>query len=110
MVREINNEFITGLTPIHPPNRLGVMGDIAKVNCATCHQGVNKPLYGAQMLKAHPELSGPNALKDAMEIRGPGKPIAPQSQGPEPTPSPTSFLKGSASTGQLEGHAVARAN
>ena len=110
MVREVNNEFITGLTPIHPPNRLGVMGDIAKVNCATCHQGVNKPLYGAQMLKAHPELSGPNALKDAMEIKGPGKPVAPQSQGPEPMNSSTSFSKGSASLGQLEGRAVARAN
>ena len=110
MVREVNNEFITGLTPIHPPNRLGVMGDIAKVNCATCHQGVNKPLYGAQMLKAHPELSGPNALKDAMEIKGPGKPVAPQSQGPEPMTSSTSFSKGSASLGQLEGRAVARAN
>jgi photosynthetic reaction center cytochrome c subunit len=77
MVREINNEFITGLTPIHPANRLGVMGDIAKVNCATCHQGVNKPLYGAQMLKAHPELSGPNALKDAMEIKTAPSPVSP---------------------------------
>ena len=77
MVRELNNEFIVGLTSIQPPNRLGVMGDISKVNCATCHQGVNKPLYGAQMLKAHPELSGPNALKDAMEINAPPVPAAP---------------------------------
>jgi photosynthetic reaction center cytochrome c subunit len=77
MVRELNNEFIVGLTSIQPPNRLGVTGDISKVNCATCHQGVNKPLYGAQMLKAHPELSGPNALKDAMEINAPPVPAAP---------------------------------
>jgi mono/diheme cytochrome c family protein len=27
------------------------MGDVAKVNCATCHQGAYKPLYGASMLK-----------------------------------------------------------
>ena len=77
MVRELNNEFIVGLTSIQPPNRLGVTGDISKVNCATCHQGVNKPLYGAQMLKAHPELSGPNALKNAMEINAPPVPAAP---------------------------------
>ena len=32
------------------------MGDVAKVNCATCHQGAWKPLYGAQMAKGHPEL------------------------------------------------------
>ena len=58
MVREVNNEYIVGLAPIHPPNRIGPTGDIAKVNCATCHQGVNKPLYGAQMLQSHPELAG----------------------------------------------------
>ncbi|MFZ9315625.1 MAG: photosynthetic reaction center cytochrome c subunit family protein [Burkholderiaceae bacterium] len=32
------------------------------MNCATCHQGVGKPLYGQSMLKNHPELSGPNHL------------------------------------------------
>ncbi|MEY4000944.1 MAG: hypothetical protein RI968_62 [Pseudomonadota bacterium] len=58
MVREINNEYIVGLTPVHPPNRLGPTGDISKVNCATCHQGVNKPLGGKSMIKDHPELSG----------------------------------------------------
>ena len=26
-------------------------GDVAKVGCATCHQGLNKPMNGAQMLK-----------------------------------------------------------
>jgi photosynthetic reaction center cytochrome c subunit len=34
------------------------MGDVAKVNCATCHQGVFKPLYGASMAKDYPELQG----------------------------------------------------
>jgi photosynthetic reaction center cytochrome c subunit len=62
MVREVNNEFIVPLTPIQPANRLGPTGDIGKVNCATCHQGVGKPLYGQSMLKSHPELSGPNHL------------------------------------------------
>lgn len=39
-----------------PANRLGPGGDVAKVNCATCHQGAHKPLYGAEMAKHHPEL------------------------------------------------------
>lgn len=56
MVRAVNNDYIVPLTDQFPANRLGVRGDVAKVNCATCHQGVNKPLYGAAMAKDHPEL------------------------------------------------------
>jgi len=44
------------LTETFPANRKGVHGDVAKVNCSTCHQGVQKPLYGAEMAKNHPEL------------------------------------------------------
>ena len=44
------------LTASFPADRLGPTGDVAKVNCATCHQGVYKPLYGAQMAKDYPEL------------------------------------------------------
>ncbi len=60
MVRDVNGKYIVPLTPVFPANRLGPHGDVAKVNCATCHQGVNKPLLGAQMLKDYPEL---NAVK-----------------------------------------------
>lgn len=56
MARDLNNEYITPLTPVFPAERLGPMGDIGKVNCATCHQGVFKPLGGAQMAKDFPEL------------------------------------------------------
>ena len=35
-----------------------MLGDVAKVNCATCHQGVFKPLYGVSMAKDYPELVG----------------------------------------------------
>ena len=55
-MRDLNNQFMVPLTAGQPKNRLGPTGDIAKVNCATCHQGVNKPLNGASMVKAHPEL------------------------------------------------------
>ena len=40
-------------------HRLGPLGDAPKANCATCHQGAYKPLYGASMLKDYPEL-GPS--------------------------------------------------
>jgi photosynthetic reaction center cytochrome c subunit len=56
MARELNNEYLTPLTDIFPANRLGPKGDVAKVNCSTCHQGAFKPLYGAAMAKDFPEL------------------------------------------------------
>jgi len=69
MVRDINNDYIVPLTKSFPPNRLGPLGDVAKVNCATCHQGVNKPLLGAQMAKYYPELQSakkPMAAADGL--------------------------------------------
>jgi photosynthetic reaction center cytochrome c subunit len=59
MTRDINNNYLEPLTKSFPANRLGPLGDVAKVNCATCHQGVYKPLYGAPMAKAYPELLKP---------------------------------------------------
>jgi photosynthetic reaction center cytochrome c subunit len=56
MARQTNVEYMTSLTDVFPANRKGPEGDVAKVNCATCHQGAYKPLYGAQMAKDHPEL------------------------------------------------------
>jgi photosynthetic reaction center cytochrome c subunit len=53
----LNVNYLDPLTPVFPANRLGPNGDVAKINCATCHQGAYKPLYGASMLKGHPELS-----------------------------------------------------
>ena len=57
MVREMNNEYIGSLTDMVPDHRKGPMGDILKSNCLTCHAGVNKPLYGANMLDAFPSLA-----------------------------------------------------
>ena len=56
MARDLNVAYMEPLTATFPANRKGVKGDVAKVNCATCHQGVNKPLLGAEMAKNHPEL------------------------------------------------------
>ena len=58
MARELNTAFMDPLQPVFPAGRLGPTGDVAKVNCATCHQGAYKPLFGASMLKDHPELVG----------------------------------------------------
>lgn len=56
MVRELNDGFMVPLTATFPARRLGAGGDVAKVNCETCHQGAFKPLLGAQMARYHPEL------------------------------------------------------
>jgi photosynthetic reaction center cytochrome c subunit len=58
MVRNLNTDYLIPLTDTFPNHRLGVLGDVAKVNCTTCHQGVFKPLYGESMLKDYPELAG----------------------------------------------------
>lgn len=57
MAQDLNASYLTPLTSNFPVSRLGPNGDVAKVNCATCHQGAYKPLNGASMLKAHPELA-----------------------------------------------------
>ena len=56
MARDLNNDYMTPLTDTFPAHRKGELGDVAKVNCGTCHQGAYKPLYGAQMAKDFPEL------------------------------------------------------
>lgn len=65
MTRDINTQFLEPLTPQFPANRLGPTGDVAKVNCATCHEGVNKPLYGVSMVKDYPILIGPAPARTA---------------------------------------------
>ena len=64
MARNLNNEYMLPLTSTFPADRLGPGGDVAKVNCATCHQGAYKPLYGKSMLADHPELAGPADVAD----------------------------------------------
>jgi photosynthetic reaction center cytochrome c subunit len=56
MLKDVNTNFISSITDVFPPNRLGPTGDVAKANCATCHQGVNKPLLGKSMLQDYPYL------------------------------------------------------
>jgi len=58
MARELNLNYLEPLTATFPSHRKGELGDVAKLNCATCHQGAYKPLNGAPMIKNHPELVG----------------------------------------------------
>jgi photosynthetic reaction center cytochrome c subunit len=57
MVRDLNNTYLDPLNTALPHQRLGSWGDSPKVNCATCHNGVYKPLFGVSMLKDYPELA-----------------------------------------------------
>ena len=61
MARDLNSQYLDGLAGVFPTNRLGPTGDVPKLNCATCHQGAYKPLYGASLLATHPELAGVRA-------------------------------------------------
>jgi photosynthetic reaction center cytochrome c subunit len=61
MTRDLNANYLEGLSAQFPHHRLGPLGDVPKINCATCHQGVYKPLFGVSMLKDYPELRGPGA-------------------------------------------------
>ncbi len=59
MVRDLNTNYLAPLSAVYPPEKLGPQGDAAKAFCATCHQGLAKPLNGAPMLSDYPELGAP---------------------------------------------------
>ncbi len=57
MVQAINTDWIVPLDDVFPAHRKGPQGDVFKANCATCHQGAYKPLYGVSMLPDYPNLA-----------------------------------------------------
>lgn len=57
MVRALNQNYLLPLEGVFPKERLGPLGDVPKLACATCHQGVAKPLLGVSMLGDYPELA-----------------------------------------------------
>jgi photosynthetic reaction center cytochrome c subunit len=59
MLRDVNTNYLAPLNTTYPAAKLGPEGDAAKAFCATCHQGVQKPVNGAAMLGDYPELGAP---------------------------------------------------
>ena len=88
MVRDINQNYLTSLQSVFPANRKGPHGDVFKVNCTTCHQGVSKPLAGVSMIDQAPVLKGGAA--PATPEGGPGAGTA----------VPDAFAKPAAMTGK----------
>ncbi len=93
MVRDLNGNYLDPLNPIFPAGRKGVVGDSPKVYCATCHQGIYKPLYGKSMLSTFKtELGGPPATTAALlapYIPPPETPdAAPAADTPQAAPAP----------------------
>ena len=60
MAQSINTEYVSSVSSMLPPHRLGPTGEGRKVNCTTCHQGVNKPLGGLAMAEDYPSLQSPS--------------------------------------------------
>ena len=58
MLRDLNRNYLAPLQPVYPAVRLGAKGDAPKAQCLTCHLGVYKPLYAAQMAKHYPAIWG----------------------------------------------------
>jgi photosynthetic reaction center cytochrome c subunit len=76
MARDVNTNYMESLTKVFPAHRLGPDGDVAKVNCGTCHQGAFKPLYGAAMLKDYPQLGAVAAPPPSAPAPAPATPVA----------------------------------
>jgi photosynthetic reaction center cytochrome c subunit len=79
LVRDLNQDYPTAdpLIGIFPANRRGPMGDVAKVNCTTCHQGAYKPVYGSDLAKYYPAVL-PTELRPEVPLPPP-PPGAPRS-------------------------------
>ncbi len=90
MARDVNTAYIEPLTKAFPANRLGPTGDVAKANCATCHQGVNKPLGGLAMAKDWPGLlTTAAAAPAAASVAVPAAATAPVVAAPVAVAAPT---------------------
>ncbi len=76
MARDLNLAYLDPLAGVFPAQRLGPTGDVAKVSCATCHQGAYKPLYGASLLKDHPVLAVKAVAPAAPAAAAPAAPAA----------------------------------
>lgn len=75
LARDLNVNYLNPLRDTFPANRLGPQGDAPKVNCATCHNGVYKPLFGVSLAKEYPSLKKPAASAEAPAAAAPAQGI-----------------------------------
>ena len=96
MVRDLNSNYLGSLAGVFPANRLGPTGDVPKLNCATCHQGAYKPLYGADIVTGHPGMrAGVSTVAAAADAtNGPSGAVP----SPEPAAPGAASAAGSASS------------
>ena len=113
LTRDLNSNYMGSLAGVFPPDRLGPTGDVPKLNCATCHQGAYKPLYGANISEGHPGMrSGVNTAPAAADAAsGPSaNSVAPEPPAPGPGPSaaqvPEAAANVAAPSGPLPGTGV----
>ena len=86
MVRDLNINYLGSLKDTFPKYRLGPEGDVAKLNCLTCHQGAYKPLLGAPIAGTYPELESTTDVASVTEAPKPAP--APAAAPAAPTPAP----------------------
>lgn len=65
MAQSLNADHVAPVSSLLPADRLGPTGEGRKVNCETCHQGVNKPLGGMAMAEDYPSLTGGSSESQA---------------------------------------------
>ena len=103
LLRDINNAYLASLQTTFPPHRLGPLGDVAKVNCTTCHQGAYQPLLGASMVKTYPELTEVTASHAVVERT----PTGPEELGRDPRcPQAAFHVQGTPLHGHVAGAPV----
>jgi photosynthetic reaction center cytochrome c subunit len=79
MVRHVNSEYLAPLKPEYPASHLtflatrvgqvNKLGDAPKLQCITCHNGLNRPINGAQMARDYPALWGSAAWDSAGRVQ-----------------------------------------
>ena len=75
MTRMLNQNFLANLAPLTEAKLLGRMGDSAKVDCKSCHQGEEKPA-GGMLHYYYPALIGPvgGGVANPLAAANPGIP------------------------------------
>jgi photosynthetic reaction center cytochrome c subunit len=71
MVQNSNEQYVTPLASVLPADQKGPLGDPYKINCATCHNGINKPMNGVSMRAENPTLWPTAAVMTAPVIMAP---------------------------------------